>query len=131
MTARILLIVAGILLPAGCAAPPVPVAEAGGPADASAPATPLPPRSETLDLSGQALPPLPKDQPAAEMKPEMGGPHEGMHHAVAPTRPDEAAALSAPRWTPTTAPATAPSGLDPQQGAAHPHGHEGHGGTEP
>lgn len=131
MNARILLIVAGMLLPAGCAARPVPVVEAGGPADPSAQATPLPPHSETLDVNQQVLPPLPKDQPAREMKPEMGGPHKGMHHVIAPTKPGEAAALSAPRWTPTTAPATAPSGPDSHPGATHSAGHEGHGGTEP
>jgi hypothetical protein len=135
----------GTLLFAGCAsAPTEPPLTAEHPASPDAPDAPLPGRSRTLAVDES--PPLPALEPTPAMlhgpassgMSGMPGMHHhsadtpGMKHEEPPTQPGENAALSAPRWTPATGPATSPAGnaarepgLEGQTGEP---GHAGHGG---
>lgn len=125
----ILLSVVAVLLLGGCADTPAPPLPPNHPANPAAAEAPLPSPSQTLAIDETALPNT-GTNPAA-LKPEMGGmshnmggmqhdmknmqhDHDmggmkdmpGMKHIAPPTQPGENAALSAPRWTPTTVPAT-------------------------
>jgi hypothetical protein len=127
MLIRTLLAVAGTLLLVGCAeggGPAAPQLSGNDPANPAAAESPLPPRSQTLALNDGAPLPNPATNPA-ELMPEMGkAGHDmagmqhghdmaGMKHVPPATQPGENAAISAPRWTPTTVtttgPATAPT----------------------
>lgn len=86
---------AGCWLAAGCAAIPGEPLPADHPANpSSGDAGPVPSFS-TLALNRVPAPSSPADAP-----------HAPGHHHVAPTQPEEAAALSALRWTPATSPTT-------------------------
>jgi hypothetical protein len=121
-----------MLLLAGCGSTAVPPLPSDHPANPAAAEAPLPSPSQTLAIDETALP-HGEIIPAA-LKPEMGGmrhdmggmagmghdmkglQHDhgmedmkgmgGMKHVAPATHPGENAALSAPRWTPTTLPAT-------------------------
>lgn len=119
MRLRIVFSMVSVLLLGGCAdttAPPLP---SNHPANPAATEAPLPPPSQTLAIDENTLPHAAMN-PAA-LKPAMGGmggmqhdmkgmhhDHDmpGMKHDAPATQPGENAALSAPRWTPTTLPAT-------------------------
>jgi hypothetical protein len=78
---------------------------------------PIPPRSETLALSDV---PIASEAEDMSLMPEHGGGHDhasmsgaghahGAQHQPAQTKSGENAAVSAPRWTPTTVPTTTAS----------------------
>lgn len=124
MYLRTLLGMAGMLLLSGCAGGATTTAlPADHPANPMAAVAPVPPISQTLAVNDPDLG-HPATNPATLM-PDMGGmqhdmkgmqhghdmagmKHDmaGMKHDAPATQPGENAALSAPRWTPTTIPAT-------------------------
>ncbi len=83
------------------------------PASPNAPEAPLPPESQTLAIHQNASKPVPEQGPVKQLQPEMSGMvHQhgdmaGKQHQEPSTQPGENAAVSAPRWTPTTLPTTA------------------------
>ena len=112
------LALSGALL-AGCAAQPnEPTFSADNPANPSAAEAPLPPESQTLAIQQNAPPSVAEQEPAKQLQPQMPQLQQGMggmthHHGMAgmqhqapSTQPGDNAAVSAPRWTPTTAPTT-------------------------
>jgi len=109
MSFRTLLVMACTVLLVGCAAVPAqPELSAASPANPAAAEAPVTPRSQTLALNESPLPragPNPK-----ELRPEKAGHDmEDMRHLPPATKPGENAAISAPRWTPTTVPTTGPA----------------------
>jgi hypothetical protein len=120
---RMLLIVLIPLLLNGCvqqaSQPPL---AANDPANPHAPEAPPPERSQTL-ATLEAAPPATMAVPSQQLMPDMHrnmpgmshdmgrdmGDMKGMQHQAPATMPGDNAALSAPRWTPTTVPATRPS----------------------
>ena len=122
MRFRIILSMVAVLLLCGCAHTTSPPLPSNHPANPAAAVAPLPSLSQTLAIDDSTLP-QPGTSPAA-LKPEMGGmthdmkgmqhDHDmggmkdmaGMKHVPPATQPGENAPLSAPRWTPTTLPAT-------------------------
>jgi hypothetical protein len=119
-TTRILIVAAGAILLAGCAAITTDDSlPADHPANATASEAPLPAASETLALDPSALPPPRSDDSALGMQHYgiAGGVKHDSHdmrhagHGSSPpttaTRPGENAAPSAPRVTPATVPTTA------------------------
>jgi uncharacterized protein involved in copper resistance len=131
MLLRMLLATAGTIMIVGCAAVPAqPKPSSDSPTNPAAVEAPVPLRSQTLALNEDMLP-RPATNPK-ELMPEMSGmghgmggmqhdmkgmqhghDMEGMKHVPPATQPGENAAISAPRWTPTTisttGPATAPT----------------------
>jgi hypothetical protein len=123
MFLRILLGMAGMLLLVGCANSITPPLPPDHPANPVAAESPLPAPSQTLAVNDADI-----SRPitnADTLKPDMGGmqhdmegmqhdhdmagmKHDmaGMKHDAPATQPGENAALSAPRWTPTTLRAT-------------------------
>jgi hypothetical protein len=118
-----------LLLLGGCAGMTTSSLSADHPANPAAALAPMSPPSQTLAVNDASLAD-PVISPA-QLKPEMGGmqhdmkgmkdmggmQHDmkgmhhgnemsGMQHEAPATQPGENAALSAPRWTPTTLPAT-------------------------
>jgi hypothetical protein len=105
-----------LLLLGGCAGMTTSSLSADHPANPAAAQAPISPPSQTLAINDASL--VDRVISPAQLKPEMGGmQHDmkgmhqgndmsGMQHKAAATQPGENAALSAPRWTPTTLPAT-------------------------
>jgi hypothetical protein len=113
MFVRFLLATAGMALVVGCAAVPAqPKPGPESPTNPNAAEAPLPTPSQTLAIADAAKPPIATD-PALLTPESKGREHEhgapSMRHDVPATQPGENAALSAPRFTPTTGPATSPA----------------------
>jgi hypothetical protein len=113
MITRTVIVISFALLIGGCArSVTIPSPDANDPASTKAAEAPLPEPSSTLVIGNVSQPeqPTPATQHMGHEMPgmqhDMGSMNHGMKHVVPPTQPGEGAALSAPRFTPATLPAT-------------------------